>query len=616
MIVAAILSITLDPAIRVTLTHFSEKSFKPRWLSKIRNAVLVGKTHSEDEHPISKFLFKVYGPMVDWVVQNHFKVVVGAVAILLLSLPAYFKLGSEFMPPLNEGTILYMPTTMPGISVTSAQDLLQRQDLALKSFPEVERVFGKAGRADTSTDPAPFSMMETTVILKPQDQWRKTERWYSFLPEFLQTPFTLLWPNHLSWSELVAQMDEKLKFPGTTNAWTMPIRARIDMLTTGVRTPVGIKVLGSDLNEVERIGVELEKIVNQVPGTRSVFAERITGGYFLDFKFHRDKLARYGISVGQAQESLMAAVGGEPVTKTVEGRERYTVNVRYHRDFRSDIESLKRVLIGTMGGVQIPMGQVADIEMVQGPSMIRNENGLLSSFVYVDVTDRDIGSYVEAAKKIVNEKIKLPSGIDLVWSGQYENMVRVKEKLKVIVPITLFIIVFLLFLNTKSWIKTSIILLAVPFSAVGAIWFLYFLDYNMSIAVWVGLIALLGVDAETGIFMLLYLDLAYEKALKAGKIKNFKDLQAAIHEGAVKRVRPKIMTVATLVMALLPIMWASTSKAGADVMKRIAAPMFGGIISSFAMELLVYPAIFVIWKWYFELKNQNVTEISFEKKPL
>jgi Cu(I)/Ag(I) efflux system membrane protein CusA/SilA len=605
MIVAAILSITLDPAIRVTLTHFSEKKFQPAWLCNIRNAVLVGKTYSEEEHPISRFLFKIYGPMVDWVVVNRYKVVGIAILTLLASLPAYFKLGSEFMPPLNEGTILYMPTTMPGISVSSAQDLLQRQDQVLKSFPEVDRVFGKAGRADTSTDPAPFSMMETTVVLKPQDQWRKKERWYSFLPEFMQAPFAVIWPNRIGWSELVTEMDEKTKFPGTSNAWTMPIRARIDMLTTGVRTPVGIKVLGSDLNEVEQIGIELEKVINKVEGTRSVFAERITGGYFLDFKFHREKLARYGLSVGQAQEALMAAVGGEPVTKTVEGRERYTVNVRYHRDFRSDIESLKRVLIGTMGGAQIPMGQVADIEMKQGPSMIRNENGLLSSYVYVDVADRDIGSYVEEAKKLVQQKLKIPAGIDLVWSGQYENMVRVKEKLKVIVPITLFIIIFLLFLNTKSWVKTSIILLAVPFSAVGAIWFLYFLGYNMSIAVWVGLIALLGVDAETGIFMLLYLDLAYDKALKAGKLKSFKDLQEAIHEGAVKRVRPKIMTVGTLVMALLPIMWASSAKAGADVMKRIAAPMFGGIISSFAMELLVYPAIFAIWKWHFELKKEN-----------
>jgi Cu(I)/Ag(I) efflux system membrane protein CusA/SilA len=607
MIVAALLSITLDPALRISLTNFSIRHFKPTWLSRIRNAVLVGKTYSEEEHPISKWFFRYYGPIVDWAVEKRWHVVGGAIVLLLATLPAFFKLGSEFMPPLNEGTILYMPTTMPGISVASAQDLLQRQDQILKSFPEVERVFGKAGRADSPTDPAPFSMMETTVILKPQHEWREKDRWYSFMPRFLQAPFALVWPRFLSWDELVAEMDEKTKFPGTTNAWTMPIRNRIDMLTTGIRTPVGIKVLGADLKQVESIGVELEKMLPKVQGTRSVFAERIAGGYFLDFKFNREKLARYGISIDEAQEALMASVGGDPITKTVEGRERYSVNVRYSNDFRSNIDSLKRVLIPTPQGAQIPMGQVADIAMVQGPSMIRNENGLLSSYVYIDIADRDVGSYVEDAKRLVSENLKLPGGVALQWSGQYENMIRVKEKLKVIVPITLVIIILLLFANTKSWVKTSIILLAVPFSAIGAIWFLYLLDYNMSIAVWVGLIALLGVDAETGIFMLLYLDIAYEKAKRAGKLTSFVSLKEAIHYGAVKRVRPKVMTVATLVIALLPIMWTSSANAGADVMKRIAAPMFGGIISSFVMELIVYPAIFAIWKSR-ELKQGSALE--------
>lgn len=596
MIVAAILSITLDPAIRVSLTHFNVKNFKPLWLSKLRNMVLVGKTYSEEDHPISRVLFKYYGPLVDWVIEHRYKVIIGAVVIMLASIPAYLKLGSEFMPPLNEGSILYMPTTMPGLSVGAAQDLLQRQDQVLKSFPEVERVFGKAGRADTSTDPSPFSMMETTVLLKPQSEWREIDRWYSFLPHFLQWPFTLFWPNHMSWEELVSKMDEATRFPGTTNAWTMPIRNRIDMLTTGIRTPVGIKVLGNDLKQVEEIGKKLEKIVSKVNGTRSVFAERIAGGYFLDFKFNREKLARYGISVSQAQETLMTAVGGDPIGKTIEGRERYTISVRYQQDYRSNIDSLKRVLVATPNGAQIPMGQVADLEMTQGPAMIRNENGLLSSYVYIDVADRDIGGFVSDAKEAVSKELKMPSGVTLSWSGQYENMIRVREKLKVILPITLFIIILLLHLNTKSWPKTAIILLAVPFSAVGAIWFLYFLGYNMSIAVWVGLIALLGVDAETGIFMLLYLDLAYEKAKKAGKMTSFSELKEAVHYGAVKRVRPKVMTVACLVAALLPIMWSSTANAGADVMKRIAAPMFGGIITSFAMELLVYPAIFTIWK--------------------
>ncbi|MGE4234099.1 MAG: efflux RND transporter permease subunit [Bacteriovoracia bacterium] len=604
MIVAAFLSITLDPAIRVTLTNFSPKFFKPAWLSNLRNTVLIGKTYSEEDHPLSRFFFKYYGPMVDWVVDHRVKVVGIAVAIMLATIPAYFKLGSEFMPPLNEGSILYMPTTMPGISVTAAHDLLKRQDKIIKSFPEVERVFGKAGRADTPTDSAPFSMMETTVLLKPQWQWREVDRWYSFLPRPLQWPFTLFWPRYMSWEELVSKLDAATKFPGTTNAWTMPIRNRIDMLTTGIRTPVGVKIMGNNLRELEKIGIEFEKVLPAVEGTRSVFAERVGGGYFLDFHFNREKLARYGLIIGQAQEVLMTAIGGEPVTKTVEGRERYTINVRYSQDFRSNIDALQRVLIATPNGAQIPMGEVAEIEMVQGPAMIRNENGLLTSYVYIDVAGRDIGSFVKDAKKLVSDKIKLPSGIALVWSGQYENMIRVWEKLKLILPLTLLIIIFLLFLNTRSWPKTAIILLAVPFSAVGAIWLLYFLDYNLSIAVWVGLIALLGVDAETGIFMLLYLDLAYETARKDGKMNSFSDLKAAVHHGAVKRVRPKIMTVACLLLALLPIMWSSTANAGADVMKRIAAPMLGGIITSFAMELLVYPAIFAIWKWKFEMQKK------------
>ncbi|MBI2026883.1 MAG: efflux RND transporter permease subunit [Deltaproteobacteria bacterium] len=605
MIVAAILSITLDPALRVTFTYFKTLDFKPRWLCSLRNTIFVGKMKSEENHFISRFLFKVYGPMVNWVVDHRIKVITLAVIALIATLPIFFKLGGEFMPPLNEGTILYMPTTMPGISVTQAQDLLQRQDKILKSFPEVERVFGKAGRADTSTDPAPFSMMETVVTLKPQTQWREKKRWYSFLPRLLQWPLTLIWPRFMTWEELVAEMDAASKFPGTTNAWTMPIRNRIDMLSTGIRTPVGIKVLGADLKEVEKIGMELEKILYEVQGTRSVFAERVGGGYFLDFSFNRINLSRYGLSVKTAQEALMAAVGGEPITKTIDGRQRFTINARYSQDFRSNIDSLKRVLVETPSGSQIPIGQIADISMVQGPSMIRNENGLLSSYVYIDIADRDIESFVTDAKKKVLEKLTLPSGITLNWSGQYENMQRVREKLKVIIPITLFIIILLLFANTKSWPKTFIILLAVPFSAIGALWLLYLLDYNMSIAVWVGLVALLGVDAETGIFMLLYLDLSYNKAVSEGRMKTFSNLKEAIHEGAVKRVRPKVMTVATLIMALLPVMWASTARAGADVMKRIAAPMFGGIISSFALELLVYPAIFALWKWHFELKKKN-----------
>lgn len=605
MIVAAILSVTLDPALRVTFTAFRERTFRPLWLARLRNAVLVGKHVPEENHPVSRFLFKVYGPLVDWVINHRYKVIAGALGIVLLTIPVYLRLGSEFMPPLNEGTVLYMPTTMPGISVGAAQDLLQRQGQALKAFPEVERVFGKAGRVDSSTDPAPFSMMETTVILRPQQEWREVERWYSFLPRFLAWPFTFIQPRFRTWDELIAEMDKATRFPGTTNAWTMPIRARIDMLTTGIRTPVGIKVQGSSIKQVEALGLELEKILPQVKGARSVFAERVGGGYFLDFNLKRDQLARYGVSIEDVQEALMAAVGGQSVTTTVEGRERYSVNVRYSPDYRSNIDSLSRVLVTSASGALIPVGQLASLDTVQGPSMIRNENGMMASYVYVDVADRDIGSFVEEAKATVAKQIKVPSGVSLVWSGQFENMVRVKERLKIIVPLTLFLIVLLLHANTKSWVKTAIVLMAVPFSAVGAIWFLYILDYNMSIAVWVGLIALLGVDAETGIFMLLYLDLAYEKARKEGTMRDFSDLRDAVHHGAVKRVRPKVMTVACLVFALVPIMLSSTSNAGADVMKRIAAPMLGGIITSFGMELLVYPAIFTIWKWYEMSKAQE-----------
>lgn len=596
MFVAAILAITLDPAIRVTLTGIKGIPFKNPLLNRISHAIFVGKTYSEEQHPISRFLFRIYTPIVDWAIDHRKKVITGALALFILTLPIYFQLGSEFMPPLNEGSLLYMPTTMPGISSASAQRLLQAQDQVLKSFPEVDRVFGKAGRADTSTDPAPFSMMETTVLLKPQSQWRETERWYSFLPRFLQWPFTWITPRTLSWDELVSRLDEATRFPGTSNAWTMPIHNRIDMLTTGIRTPVGIKISGKDLDEIQKIGVELESILARVPGTRSVFAERVSGGYFLDFHFDRTKLARYGISIQEAQEALMVAAGGDPISRTIEGRERYSIQVRYARDFRSNLDDLRHILIATAEGAQIPMGEVAELQMTQGPSMIRNENGMLSGYVYVDIAGRDVGSYVDEAKKRVSTEFKPRPGYVLSWSGQYEHLLRVREKLALVVPLTLLIIILLLYANTRSWTKTLIVLLAVPFSAIGAIWLLWLLGYNLSIAVWVGLIALLGVDAETGIFMLLYLDLAYEKAVKEGRMGNWADLRRAIQEGAVKRVRPKVMTVACLFMALLPILWTSSAHAGADVMKRIAAPMLGGILTSFAMELLVYPSIFAILK--------------------
>jgi Cu(I)/Ag(I) efflux system membrane protein CusA/SilA len=518
------------------------------------------------------------------------------------------------MPPLNEGSILYMPTTLPGISVTEATDLLQRQDRILRRFPEVERVFGKAGRAETSTDPAPFSMMETVVVLKPEPQWRTRDRWYSsWVPGFVRPVLRPLWPETISWDELVNEMNEALTLPGQTNAWTMPIKNRIDMLTTGVRTPVGIKVFGSDLSEIERIGRSLEQILQQVPGTRSVYGERVAGGFFVDFDLNRREIARHGLTIKEVQDVIMSAVGGENVTTTIEGRERYPVNVRYPRELRDDPAELARVFVPAMGGAQIPLGQLADIRLVEGPAMIRDENGRLSGYVYVDVDTqrRDLGGYIEDAKKAVAAGLTVPTGYALIWSGQYEAMARVREKMKVVLPVTLFLIFGLLYANTKSLPKTFIVLMAVPFSAVGAIWLLYALGYHMSIGVWVGLIALLGLDAETGVFMLLYLDLAFDERKAAGAMKTRRDLEEAITHGAVKRVRPKVMTVACAFFGLLPIMF--STGAGADVMKRIAAPMIGGLFTSFAMELLVYPAVYLLWKWHSDVKKAGMTTSSFDR---
>ena len=595
MIIAAILAITLDPAMRLLFTHAKSFSFSPRWLCRVANAVLVGKIHKEEHHPISRVLFRIYTPAAEFVLRHKWAVVIAAFAVVLLTIPAYMQLGSEFMPPLYEESLLYMPTTLPGMSVAEATNLLQVQDKILKSFPEVERAFGKAGRAETATDPAPFSMMETTVTLKPMDQWRPVHRWYSdWAPGWVKGVLRRFWPDHITPEQLISEMDQAMKFPGVSNAWTMPIKARIDMLTTGVRTPVGIKVLGADLKKIQEIGEHIEMVLKDVPGTRSAFAERTAGGYFLDFDLKRDALARYGLSVDEAQMHIMTAVGGENVTTTVEGRERYPVNVRYLRDYRSSIDQLNRLLVTAPGGAQVPMAQIADIRMTTGPGMIRDENGMLSGYVYVDVAGRDVGRYVTDAKQVVREKVQLPTGYTLVWSGQYESMERVKERMWVVIPLTLFIVFLLIYFNTGSAAKTAIILLALPFSAVGAIWLLYLLGYNMSIGVWVGLIALMGVDAETGVFMMLYLDLAYEEQRAQGRMKTWEHLREAILHGAVKRVRPKFMTVAVMFMGLLPIMW--SAGAGSDVMKRIAAPMVGGIFTSFIMELLVYPAIYAIWR--------------------
>jgi Cu(I)/Ag(I) efflux system membrane protein CusA/SilA len=607
MAIGAILAITLSPAMLMFLMRMDPFRFRPRFLARIVNAILVGKIHSEEQHPISRPLMKLYHPVCELALRFKWLVVAAAILGVLLTIPIFNRLGSEFMPPLNEGVLLYMPTTLPGISITQTERLLQVMDKRLKSFPEVDRVFGKAGRAETATDPAPFSMMETMIVLKPQTEWPKVPRWYSsWAPGWLQGVLRKVWPDHKMMEELVygpGGLNEEMQFPGVSNAWTMPIKARVDMLTTGVRTPIGIKIMGSDLAEVQKLGERMEMALQDVPGTKSAFAERAAGGFFLDFTLKREELARYGLTIDRANDVVMSAIGGENVSTTVEGRERYPVNVRYLRDYRSDLDRVTRTLVMAPGGAQIPIAQIADIKLVSGPAMIRDENGRLSGYVYVDLdtSKRDIGGYVTDAKKAVREKVQLPPGYQLIWSGQFEYMERAKGRLYVVVPITIFVIFLLLYFNTRSVAKTMIILLAVPFSAVGAIWFLYLLGYNMSIAVWVGLIALMGVDAETGMFMLLYLDIAYREARAKGSMRNKEDLKEAILHGAVKRLRPKVMTVAVMFLGLVPIMWSTGS--GADVMKRIAAPMIGGIFTSFILELAVYPAIYEIWKWDFEVRR-------------
>jgi Cu(I)/Ag(I) efflux system membrane protein CusA/SilA len=596
MIVAAVLAITLDPALRLLFFRKDGFRIRPRWLGSIVNGVLVGKIHPEEKHPISRVLMRLYAPVVAWSLRWKWLVLVGAVALVAVTIPVYQALGSEFMPPLDEGALLFMPTTLPGISASEAGRLLEMEDRILMRFPEVERVLGKAGRAETPTDPAPLSMMETVITLKPKSEWRRVATWYDRWPGWMKPLFGRITRDRISTDQLVDEMNRALQFPGVSNAWTMPVKNRIDMLTTGVRTPVGIKIYGADLAVIEGIGTAIERVLPRVAGTRSVFAERVSGGYFLDFDLKRDQLARYGMSVEDAEMVVESAIGGENVSTAFEGLERYPINVRYYRDSRSSLERLERVLVAAPGGkAQIPLSEIATLKLTTGPSMLRNENGMLSGYVYVDVAGRDVGSYVAAAKQAVRENVATPPGYTLAWSGQYEAMERVRERLKTVLPLTLFLICLLLYLNTRSAAKTVIILLAVPFSAVGAIWLLNLLGYNMSIGVWVGLIALMGVDAETGVFMLLYLDLAFEERRKAGLMRNHADLREAIVHGAVKRIRPKFMTVATMFVGLAPIMWSQGT--GADVMKRIAAPMIGGIFTSFLLELVVYPAIYEVWKW-------------------
>jgi Cu(I)/Ag(I) efflux system membrane protein CusA/SilA len=601
MAIAAVLAITLDPAIRLLFMRTREFQFRPRWISRITNAILVGKIHSEEKHPISRPLMKFYHPIVRIALKLRWLVVLAALVVVLITIPVYKRLGSEFMPPLNEGSILYMPITLPGIGVTEAGKYLQIQDKLLRQFPEIQSVYGKIGKSETATDPAPMSMVETTVVLKPEDQWRKDHktRWYSsWAPPWLKTPLARWWPEEqpISWEALTEQLDRAVQIPSFANAWLFPIRTRIDMITTGIRTPVGVKVMGPKLEIIEEIGLQVEKTLQGVQGTRSAFFERVTGGYYIDYQVRREEAARYGLNVAQVNQIIESAVGGQMVTTTVEGRERYPVNVRYARGLRDNLSKLSRVLIPTADGAQIPISQLADLTVRTGAPMIKNEEGFLAGFVYVDTAGVDLGSYVASAQRTVAQNVHLPPGYQLVWSGQYEYLQRATERLQVVVPITLLIVILLLYFNTGSLAKTMIILLAVPFSAVGAIWLLHLLGYNLSVAVWVGLIALLGVDAETGVFMLLYLELAYEQRKRSGQMRSMADLRAAIEDGAVKRLRPKVMTVAVMFLGLVPIMW--SHGAGSDVMRRIAAPMIGGIFTSFLLELLVYPAVYEIWKGF------------------
>jgi copper/silver efflux system protein len=613
MAIAAFLAITLDPAMRMMFARIDDFKFKPRWLAWIANQALVGKYYSEEAHPISKALHRIYEPPCRFVLRHPWATIGAAALLVLTTIPVYRSLGSEYMPPLREGTILYMPSAVePGMSVAEAQQALQIQDKILKTFPEVERVFGKAGRANSSTDPAPFTMMETTIILKPESEWRETPRWYSsWAPDWLKRFLRPFWRDRITEEALENEMNARLQLPGISNAWTMPIKGRNDMLSTGIRTPVGIKISGADLATIERVAKETEAIIQKVPGTRSVYAERVAGGYFLDFVLKREQLARYGLTVDAANTMVMTAVGGDNQSTTVEGRERYGINVRYARDYREDVSSLRRVLLPLPSGEgQIPMEEIADVVLTQGPSMIRDENGLLVGYVYVDfdTSEIDVGSYVTQAKKAVASELELPTGYNMSWSGQYENMLRVRERLQLILPLTLVLIFALLYMNTKSTFKASLVMLAVPFSAVGAIWLLWALDYNTSIAVWVGLIALMGLDAETGVFMLLFLDLSHDEFKARGMLRTRGDLVEAIVHGAVKRVRPKAMTVFAAMIGLLPIMW--STGIGADLMKRIAAPMVGGLATSFLMELLVYPAVYFLWKKKEVSNEEAVTPAS------
>ncbi|HEU4334795.1 MAG TPA: efflux RND transporter permease subunit [Candidatus Eisenbacteria bacterium] len=692
MALAALVSITLAPAL---MTLF-----------------IRGKIRHEKDHPVSRAMIAVYKPFA-WVALKNPKTTIAiGLAAVLSAAPMAMNLGHEFMPPLNEGDILYMPTTFPNISIEEAKRHLQVQDRLIRRFPEVERVFGKAGRMETPTDPAPLSMVETIVKLKPRSEWRKiaVERWYSgWAPGWLKPLFRPIWPDRrrITWQELTEELNRAVQIPGWTNAWTMPIKTRIDMLSTGIRTPIGVKIFGADLDSIERIGVDLERALSRVPDTRSVYSDRNTGGFYLDIVPSREALARYGLTMGDVQDVIEAAVGGQPIAMTVEGRNRFSINVRYSRELRQDLERLRHVLVplprggrsgsgsgsgsgmstmgaapapapapgereplllasafvsdmpllqaqsdmggmgggtggqgssgmnqgsagggmsgasgtgnalppgrgdaagldplGGMGGAHIPLGTIADIKVVTGPPMIRDEAGMLVGYVYVDmdVAKRDIGGYVDDAKKAVAHEVRLPAGYSLKWTGQYELLESMQERMRFLVPLTLVIIVLLLYMNFGSVAQTLIVLCSVPFALVGSVWLLAFLGYNLSTAVWVGIIALVGLAAQTGVVMIVYCDSAYLRRKREGRIRDLDDIVEATLEGSVQRVRPKLMTVATMMIGLVPLLW--SQGAGADVMKRVAAPMVGGLFTSAFLTLEIIPVVYAYWR-YAQLKREQ-----------
>ena len=553
MIGAALLSVTIVPILMGYLIR--------------------GKIRPEEKNPVNRFLIWIYHPIIKLVLKAKVLVILLAIAVLALTYIPWKSIGSEFMPPLNEGDLLYMPTTLPGISITKAKELLQQTDRIIATFPEVHHVFGKIGRAETATDPAPLSMIETTITLKPESEWREG----------------------MTIEQLVSELDKAIRFPGLTNAWTMPIKTRVDMLSTGIKTPVGIKLMGADLQVLSDVGEKIEAALREVPGTLSVYSERVTGGNFLDYHIKRREAARYGLTVGDVQDIIMSAVGGMNVTQTVEGLERYPVNLRYGSELRDSPEKLKRILVPTPSGAQIPITQLADIGIIKGPPAIKSENARNNAWIYVDISGIDVGTYVKKAQQVIKEKIKMPSGYSLVWSGQYEYMERARKRLMIVVPLTLIIIFLLLYFNFKNITECLIVMLSVPFSLTGGLWLIYILGYNMSVAVGVGFIALAGVAAETGVVMLIYLDISYrEFKAKYGDKFSRGHLKAAIEEGAALRVRPKMMTVVAIMAGLMPIMWSHGT--GSQVMKRIAAPMVGGMVSATILTLIVVPAIYGLWK--------------------